>query len=184
MAVNKVILVYAHGGTKPNDPGAVNTKLNVGERDFIKTFFDTHLIPAVKAAGIKYSTVAENPNWFAIDKQVDAVYEKGDIAISCHLNASENATATGIETLHAKGSVNGERLAKLVQANLVKALGLKDRGLDAIVRDDRGGRLVAGTKPPCVLAELFFLSNEKDHAIGKAKQAEMAKAIVDAIKAY
>ena len=77
-----------------------------------------------------------------------------------------------------------ERRGTLIQANLVKVLGLKDRGLKELSRDDRGGRLVAGTKPPCVLSELFFLSNEKDYAIGKAKQAAMAKAIVDAIKAY
>ena len=179
--INKVILVYAHGGTNPNDPGAVNAKIAVNERDFIKKFIDMFLIPAVKEAGLKYTTVQQKPNWYSIDKQVEAVYERNDIAISCHLNASDNPKSTGTETLHALGSKNGEKLATLVQAKLVKATGLKDRGLKAITREDRGGRLVAGTKPPCILTELFFLSNEKDYETCLAKQKEMAKAIVDGI---
>lgn len=182
--INKVILVYAHGGTEPNDPGATNVKLNVTERDFIKTFIDKFLIPAVKTAGLKYTTVQQKPNWYSIDELVDAVYERNDIAISCHLNAAADPKATGTETLHAVGSKNGEKLARLVQTELVKATGLKDRGLEAISREDRGGRLVAGTKPPCILTELFFLSNEKDYEKCLATQAEMAKAIVDGILAF
>lgn len=179
--MSKVILVYAHGGTNPNDPGAVNEKINVKERDFIKNFFDKYLGAAFKAKGIETVFVQQSPNWYSIDKLVDKVYVAGDIAISCHLNASATASSTGTETLHAKGSITGEKLAKLVQSKLVGVLGLKDRGLKSITRDDRGGRLVAGTKPPCILAELFFVSNENDYKKAVDKQKEMAEAIVQAV---
>ena len=144
--INKFILVYAHGGTEPNDPGATNVKLNVTERDFIKTFIDKFLIPAVKTAGLKYTTVQQKPNWYSIDELVDAVYEKNDIAISCHLNAAADPKATGTETLHAVGSKNGEKLARLVQTELVKATGLKDRGLKAISKEEVEANLAAGNR--------------------------------------
>ncbi len=179
--MSKVILVYAHGGINPNDPGAVNEKINVKERDFIKNFFDKYLGAAFKAKGIETVFVQQSPNWYSIDKQVNAVYAVGDIAISCHLNAASSPTATGTETLYATGSKNGEKLAKLVQSKLVTVLGLKDRGSKSITKEDRGGRLVAGTKPPCILTELFFVSNENDYKVANAKQKEMAEAIVQAV---
>ena len=179
--MSKLILVYAHGGTPESDPGAVNTALKVNERDWIKEFYDKFVIPELTSRKLEYKTVQQT-SWYKIDTQVNAVYAKGDLAIACHLNAGP-ATATGTEVLHS-GSVNGERLAKLVNTAIVKTLGLKDRGLKVITREDRGGRLVVGTKPPCVLPELFFLSNTNDHKVGTAKRKELAKAIVDAYEAF
>ena len=179
--MSKLILVYAHGGTPESDPGAVNTALKVNERDWIKEFYDKFVIPELTSRKLEYKTVQQT-SWYKIDSQVNAVYEKGDLAIACHLNAGP-VTATGTEVLHS-GSVNGEKLAKLVNTAIVKTLGLRDRGLKVITIKDRGGRLVVGTKPPCILPELFFLSNNNDYKIGTAKRKELAKAIVDAYEAF
>ena len=51
-------------------------------------------------------------------------------------------------------------------------------------QDDRGGRLVCGTKPPCILIELFFLSNAKDLVDANNKRKELAKAFVDTYVAF
>jgi N-acetylmuramoyl-L-alanine amidase len=177
--MSRVILVYAHGGDT-KDPGAVNGQ--VTERDWIKEFFDKFLIPEFKKEKIEVVTVQQK-TWYTIDKQVNEVYKVGDIAISCHLNAGP-ATATGTETLYCKGSKNGEKLAKLVNDAIVGVLKSKDRGLKGLTREDRGGRLVQGTKPPCVLTELFFLSNNEDLKKSYDLRDEMATAMVKAYKAF
>lgn len=185
--MSKLILVYAHGGIK-KDPGAVNEKIKpaVKERDWIKSFFDEFVIPEMKSRNLELVTVQQE-EWWKIDKQVDDVYTKGDIAISCHLNAAASATTGGTETLFCKGSKNGEKLATLFNTAIVKVLGTKDRGNKALqwdrekprVHDDRGGRLVCGTKPPCILIELFFITNEKELKNATNKRKELAKAFVD-----
>ena len=182
--MGRIILVYAHGG-KDKDPGAVNGKTT--ERDWTKNFIDKFVIPELTSRKLEYVTVQQS-DWIYIDKEVDAVYKSGDIAVSCHLNASVTKTATGTEALYCLGSKNGERLAKIFNTAIVKALGIKDRGIKGIqwdrvkprVHDDRGGRLVCGTKPPCVLMELFFVSNDAELANATTKQKELAKAYVDA----
>ena len=185
--MSKLILVYAHGGIT-NDPGAVNDSVKPvqTEREWIKTWYDSYLIPELKARNIAHKTIQQT-EWWKIDTQVDAIYEKGDIAVSCHLNAGEADKASGSETLYCKGSTNGEKLAKLFNDTVVKVLGDRNRGLKPIqwdrvkprVHDDRGGRLVCGTKPPCILLELFFLSNDADLADANAKRKDLAKAFVD-----
>ena len=184
--MSRLILVYAHGG-KENDPGAVNEKVKpvVKERDWIKGFFDNFVIPELKSRKLEYVTVQQEI-WWKIDDQVDDVYKTGDIAISCHLNAGPEGVG-GTETLFCKGSVNGEKLANLFNAAVIKVLGTKDRGNKGIqwdrekprLHDDRGGRLVCGTKPPCILMELFFVSNAKELENATKKQKELAKAFVD-----
>lgn len=188
----KLILVYAHGGIT-KDPGAVNESVKpvVNERDWIKSWYDEYLIPEFKSRKLEIATVQQT-EWWEIDTQVDAIYETGDIAIACHLNAGTADVATGTETLYCKGSTNGEKLAKLFNDTVVKVLGDKDRGIKPIqwdrnkprVHDDRGGRLVCGTKPPCILIELFFLSNDKDLADANTKRKELAKAFVDTYVAF
>ena len=190
--MSKLILVYAHGGIT-NDPGAVNESVKPvqTERDWIKNWYDAYLIPELKARNIAHKTIQQT-EWWKIDTQVDAIYEKGDIAVSCHLNAGEADKASGSETLYCKGSTNGEKLAKLFNDTVVKVLGDKNRGLKPIqwdrvkprVHDDRGGRLVCGTKPPCILLELFFLSNDADLADANAKRKDLAKAFVDTYVAF
>ena len=186
--MGRIILVYAHGGVK-KDPGAVNGKTT--ERDWSKNFIDKFVIPELTSRKLEYVTVQQS-DWVVIDKEVDAVYKTGDIAISCHLNASATATSGGTEALFCLGSKNGEKIATAFNNAVVKVLGTKNRGIKGIqwdrvkprVHDDRGGRLVCGTKPPVALLELFFVSNNTELANATAKQKELAIAFVDAYVAF
>ena len=154
----KVIVCYAHGGTT-GDPGCLSADKKIKERDYIKAFIDGVFLPALTKKGREYKTIQQQ-TWYTIDKQVNAAHKPGDICISFHLNASDNNEATGTETLCSKGSKNGSKLAILVNDAVVKTIGIKNRGIKEITREDRGGRLVAGTTPPAVLTELFFLTNQ------------------------
>ena len=51
-----------------------------------------------------------------------------DLAVEVHFNGGGSAATSGCETLHAPGSEKGIRFAKLMQLQLIAALGVKDRG--------------------------------------------------------
>ncbi len=71
--------------------------------------------------------------------------------------------ARGTETL-ASGSNGSRRLAAAMQAEQLRALGLRDRGVKVVSASDRGGYSVHAGKPPAVLIEPFFASHEADRA--------------------
>src|SRR5690606_30514842 len=52
-------------------------------------------------------------------------------SVELHFNSAEAASATGTETL-TSGTANSARLARGVQAGMVRALGLRDRGVKII----------------------------------------------------
>ena len=112
-----------------------------------------------------------------------------DIAISLHCNAF-NKKQNGTETLHYVNSTNGKRLAGLLQNEIVKCLGLKDRGLKPCQAKrigragDRGGYLLKHTAMPCVITEPFFIDCDKSLALAKEKADDLAQAYVVAIKRY
>lgn len=81
--------------------------------------------------------------------------------LELHFNAA-SATATGTEMLHLDGSTKGAILAGAVQNAVVEGLGLRDRGLRARVRSDRGGTSLVAARAPTILTEPFFGSSRYD----------------------
>ena len=79
------------------------------------------------------------------------------IFVSVHFNSSYRTAALGIETFYRSSS--SEKLAQLVQRELIKNVKATDRGVKtanfAVLRD---------TKHPCVLVEGGFISNKDERA--------------------
>lgn len=107
-----------------------------------------------------------------------------DIFVSIHYNAylGQWGTHGGTETLYCRGSVNGERAAKLVQAALVKATGFRDRG--AIPRSDL--HVLNRTVMPAILIEAGFMDNmnEAGKMLDPNFQFKVAMAIANGINQY
>jgi N-acetylmuramoyl-L-alanine amidase len=83
-------------------------------------------------------------------------------ALELHFNSGP-PSATGTETLFRSDSSKSRNLAVKLQASVVAALGLRDRGLLARSRGERGaGSLYAAEQVPTALAEPFFGSNASD----------------------
>lgn len=82
-----------------------------------------------------------------------------DIYISFHHNAFQSkwGTHTGVEIYYSKGSVKGLALAKAVQPALVKAYGLRDRGLKT-----NNFHITRETKMPAILIEGGFMDSSID----------------------
>ncbi|MET3207365.1 UNVERIFIED_CONTAM: N-acetylmuramoyl-L-alanine amidase [Paenibacillus sp. PvR008] len=104
-----------------------------------------------------------------------------DVFVSIHGNSVLSAPqTTGTETYYYQRN-NSKELANAIHKRLVKAMGLKDRGV-------KNGSLqvIRETKMAAVLLEVGFLSNSSDEKamLSDTVQNEAAQAIVDGIKEY
>lgn len=168
----KVVVNIGHGY---GDPGAVNKELGVTENGFNRELAELiqKQLP-VSVIVIEQDTSGLN----GLVKRINEVNPA--FVVSLHSNAAENNTATGTETLYWHTSANSKRLAEIMQAGLVKALGLPNRGIKP--RDNLA--ILRGTKCPAVIVEPFFISNNEDYKKAKFAMADMAKAIVSGIAMY
>lgn len=114
---------------------------------------------------------------------------EADIAVSFHCNAF-NEESNGSETLYYKLSSKGYLLASCIQEQIVKCLGLKDRGLKPCVAShkgkagDRGGLLLKGTSMPCVIVEPFFIDSDASLELANHKFEDLAEAYTKGIVNY
>ncbi|MEK4119351.1 MULTISPECIES: N-acetylmuramoyl-L-alanine amidase family protein [unclassified Paenibacillus] len=172
----KIVVIDAGHGD--HDPGAIGvTKKR--EKDF-------NLAMALKVEKL----LANEPNIdVVLTRSTDKFLElkdraklandlKADVFISIHANSGPSA-ATGTETYYYDQS--DKALAAALHKEIVKAMGLKDRGV-------RYGNfhVIRETKMPGALLEVGFMSNKTDESklFDPATQDRVAAAIVRGIKNY
>ena len=109
---------------------------------------------------------------------------KADMSISIHANAFQGSywgDANGIETFAYSSTSKGNTIAKLVQAELIKATGLRDRGV-------KYNSLYMTRKPNCpaILCECGFMDNLKEANLLKSDdyRRKCAKAMCKGICKY
>lgn len=104
-----------------------------------------------------------------------------ELFISIHCNSASSPAANGVETYAYMPGGNGERLARLVQEELVKATGLTNRGV-------KFARyyVLRKTAMPAILVELAFISNPQEEALlaNPDFQDVCARAIATGVKRY
>lgn len=166
----KLVINIGHGG---KDPGAVNKELGVTENQF-----NRQLGVTIKQLWPYYVRLIEQDDSGLNQLVRDINTMEPDLVVSLHCNAAEAKTATGTETLYWHTSTEGKRLAECVQARMVKALGLADRGIKP--RDNLA--ILRGTKCPAIIVEPFFISNGADYA--KVDIDALAKAILIGVSDY
>jgi N-acetylmuramoyl-L-alanine amidase len=161
-------------GHCPKAQGASNKKRGLTEFAFNQRLADeiVKINPAVPTTIVVQRTYRDLPG------DINKIRPK--FIISLHCNAF-NERATGTETLYFTGSSRGQQLARIVQGRLVAALGLPDRGIKPLKREDRGGHLVFFTDAPCVIAEPFFIDNDKDLEVAETMYSALVTAYADAI---
>lgn len=166
----KLVINIGHGG---KDPGAVNKELGVTENQF-----NRQLGVTIKQLWPYYVRLIEQDDSGLNQLVRDINTMEPDLVVSLHCNAAEAKTATGTETLYWHTSTAGKRLAECVQARMVKALGLADRGVKP--RDNLA--ILRGTKCPAIIVEPFFISNGADYK--KVDIDALAKAILIGVSDY
>lgn len=168
----KLLINIGHGG---GDPGAVNSELGVTENAF-----NRRLGHEIQKLWPYYTRLMEQSAHGLNQLVRDINSVAPDLVISLHCNAAETKTATGTETLYWHTSKEGKRLAECVNACMVLALKLPNRGVKP--RDNLA--ILRGTKCPAIIVEPFFISNAADYKVADAKIQELAKAIIKGVSDY
>lgn len=108
---------------------------------------------------------------------------KADLFVSIHYNAFKGVWGShgGIDTFHYPNSVKGQELAKLVQEELIKETGLRDRGVKA-----ENFQVLRETTMPAILCECGFMDNLKEAKLmlDQEYQLKCARAIAKGICRY
>lgn len=104
-----------------------------------------------------------------------------DLFVSIHCNSSKDPVAHGVETYSLWGTGKGAEAARLIQAELVKALRLADRGTRVA-----GFFVLRRTYMPAALSEVAFISNRREEKLLRDKvfQEKAAWAIARGVAAY
>ena len=142
-------------GHKKSSPGAVNAKSNVSEFDFNDNLAlqIEKKVQKSKVQRIYRRTYEELPD------DINALGP--DFIISLHCNAFDT-NVSGTEVLYYHKSEGGRKMAEVLLAQLVKHLELPNRGIKPRNSEERGGYLLRYTWAPCVIAEPFFIDNDRD----------------------
>jgi N-acetylmuramoyl-L-alanine amidase len=176
----KIIIDPGHGG---EDPGGVGTGmqekivvLDVSKR--FKALLDADT--ADPAGGGKWTALLTRTNDTFVSLAGRSQYsnnQDADRFMSIHSNAFGNTTANGTETFSLTEGGTSSQLRNLVQAEMIAAWGLTNRGNKtanfAVLRD---------TAAPAVLHELAFITNATD-AAKLASPAERQKAAIAHLRA-
>jgi N-acetylmuramoyl-L-alanine amidase len=175
LADKRIVIDPGHGG---RDPGAVGLRLK--EKD---VNLDVARQVAAKLMEIGAQTVLSRESDVFVD-----LYDRPELAnrisadlfVSIHCNAMpKRNTGHGTETYyyHARSKC----LGAIVHANLIRALGRKDRGLRwanfCVTRE---------SEMPAVLVELLFLNSDAEEALleSPAVRTAAANAIVEGLRQY
>ena len=104
-----------------------------------------------------------------------------ELFLSIHCNAFSSPTANGTETYSYYGSVEGGRLAAILQEELLAAGSLRDRGAK-----EANLYVLKHSSMPASLVELAFISNEREEALLTSEdfQNKMAFAIAKGLSRF
>jgi N-acetylmuramoyl-L-alanine amidase len=97
-------------------------------------------------------------------KHINEHCAKFDIALQLHMNASDNAKASGVEVYYAAGApAKRRRQAEVMAKTLSQVLGLPNRGAKPDTASARKRlAFLRETKCPALLVELAFVTNPAD----------------------
>lgn len=171
----KVFLDAGHGG---KDPGAVGNGLK--EKDI------------ALSVTLKVGEILQRHNIEVIYSRTTDVFlelyertnkankAKTDVFVSIHCNSAANKNARGVETFSHIGSIQGAKLARLIQGSLVETnIFSHNRGIKTA-----NFYVIRKSNMPAALTELGFISNSLDAQILKNKQNELAEAVAKGILNY
>jgi N-acetylmuramoyl-L-alanine amidase len=169
----RIVIDPGHGGTDPGGVGSgmqeKHVVLDVSQR--FKRLLDADT--ADESGGGKWTSLMTRTSDVFVSLAARSAYsnnQNADRFVSIHANAFSDPAANGIETFSLASTGTAANLRNLVQAEMVAAWGLTNRGNKtanfAVLRD---------TAAPAVLHELGFITNATDAAkLGSATEREKA----------
>ncbi len=175
-----IVIDPGHGG---QDPGARGVT-GLLEKD-VNLIVALKLVHLLNEAGANVVMTRSDDRTVANQKRVDVANSAGaDLFISIHANAFSNPESNGTETYYCtktEHSADSLHLAQQLQRELVKALGMRDRGVKT-----SSFYVITKAEIPSALVEMGFLTNEDNEAILRdpQMQEQAAVALFLGIQAY
>lgn len=177
------MIIFINPGHAPDgnpDPGAVNALTDLRECDVALN------------VGLAVSNYLQDAGYQTVVMQSDSLSSvcrnansmPADTFVSIHCNSAANTDANGAETWYCHNSSAGEKLATLIQGQIVNALPVVDRGLKEATPGVNGLYVLTNTDMPAVLVETAFISNAEDEALLESQQDAFARAIARGITDY
>ncbi|WP_078429742.1 N-acetylmuramoyl-L-alanine amidase [Alkalihalobacterium alkalinitrilicum] len=169
-----VFIDAGHGGTDPGALGRVSTEANLVLSISNKII---NLLENDPTINVHYSRKDDSTVALG-DRPKLANAVNADLFLSVHANAA-TGTATGTETWMSK-SID-RPFAEIVHQHLIKATGLRDRGLKT-----SSFRVLRDTNMPAALIEVGFIDNPSEETLllNNNFQNRVATAMYNAIKEY
>lgn len=170
-----VVIDPGHGG---KDPGAVGPS---GLKEAVVNLaVASKLVLLLHGKGVDVDITRTKNVYVDLARRVNcANLARASWFVSIHCNSSANRLSRGVETYCWKRGGKAEKLARVVQQELVSATGLVNRGVKT-----RNFYVLRKTNMPAVLVELGFISNPEEEKLladpdfqGKCAEA-IAKAIL------
>jgi N-acetylmuramoyl-L-alanine amidase len=151
-AFQTVVIDPGHGGS---DLGAADSYVY---EKHINLDVARRLERSLKEAGFKTIMTRTRDEFIALSERSSiANRQRNAIFVSVHFNSSYRTAALGIETFYR--SADSEKLAQLVQRELIKNVGATDRGVKTA-----NFAVLRNTKHPAVLVEGGFVSNKDERS--------------------
>ena len=174
-----IVLDPGHGGHDPGAVGARGLKEKDVNLDIARRVY--RLLQENTAARV-YLTRDTDRFVSLAERSSLANRLRADSFISIHINAAENGRERGIETYaHHSAGREAWALAWYLQEQLVRELGLKDRGLKA-----GNFHVIRETRMDSLLLEIGFISDAAEEALlaRSSTRERAAQAIYAGILAY
>ncbi|MEW6045018.1 MAG: N-acetylmuramoyl-L-alanine amidase [Bacillota bacterium] len=176
----KVVIDPGHGGS---DPGAIGP---TGLREADVTLAVARRVAEIIAPHYAVRLTRTDDRGLGATPALD-LHARAEIAnrldadayVSIHCNAATTPAAHGVETYSLTTGGTGERLAKAIQAEMLAATGLTDRGVKTA-----NFAVLRLTKMPAALVEMAFISNPAEEALLRdaSFREKCAQAIARGIK--
>ena len=171
--------IFVNAGHAPNgipDPGAVGPN---GLRESDVTFAIAGKVASYLVAAGHDAVIFQNDDLAMMTGSSDEF--GADLFVSIHCNSCDNPDVYGAETFAANGSVEGEKAAKMVQAQIIADNDTNDRGVKFA-----NFYVLRYTAAPAILVETEFISSTEKEPImaTEAWQDKIAAAIARGITDY
>lgn len=179
-----VVIDPGHGGY---DAGSVGINGTIEKNATLSISLKLGAILEKKGFNVVYTRESDKVTWPSDNKKdlaaraAIANEASADIFISIHLNTFHMEEVRGTETYYNKVSIEGKKIAELIQKQIVNDVKLKDRGAQP-----GNFSVLKKVTAPAVLIELGYISNRSEESLlnSISYQNKISGAIADGIYTY
>lgn len=155
-------LVVIDPGHGDHDPGAINSELNLKEKEVVLDI-SLKLKELLENTGFKVYMTRKDDTYVGLNERADAANNlKADAYISIHVGAHMDKAIEGIVSIYSSvDDRDNKTFATIVKNSVVKELNASDKGII-----ERNNFIVLKeTKMPAISLELGFLTNPKEEKL-------------------